>query len=87
MVSPVTIPKGYVPKSLNIKASWPEIFKMTIEDWSKLISLCVQASNANIIARKTATRKVAKFFDIVDIDAEHEEIAAQPVFNPFGSFQ
>lgn len=83
---PIQIPEGYVPQSLDIDLVWPSIFKMTLEDMQKKVALSIQAANANIISRKTATNNVKEIFGIVDIEAEHAEIAAQPVFNPFGGF-
>jgi hypothetical protein len=79
------MPEGFQP-SFNIKASWPEIFPMTIEDLQKKVALGVSASSANVIARETVTKWLAKDFNIEDVEAEIAKIAAQPVLNPFGGF-
>lgn len=86
MPAPFEMPAGYVPASMNIELTWPPIFKLTLEDMQKKIGLAVSASTANIISRKTATNYVKDIFGIIDIEAEAAEIAAQPVFNPFGGF-
>ena len=84
--TPIIIPPGYQPTSLDIQLDWPPIFQQTIEDLQKKVQVAVSAASGNIISRKTATTFIAKDFGIMDVEAEHQEIAAQPVFNPFGGF-
>ena len=83
---PITIPPGYVPQSLNITLSWPEIFPPTLDDIQKKVSIASSASNANLISRETMTRWLSKEFGIEDIEEELQKIASQPVINPFGGF-
>lgn len=83
---PIDIPDGYSPKSFDLTLKWPKVFRETLEDQQKAIAIANTAASGNIISRKTATRYVAEVFGIEDVDAEHAEIAAQPVFNPFGTF-
>ena len=85
-ISPIPIPKGYAPKSLNLIAKWPEIFPMTLEDLQKKVSIANSVATANIISRETAMKWIAKDFGIEDIEEEKAKIAAQPVINPFGGF-
>jgi hypothetical protein len=82
----IVVPDGWMPASLNISASWPPIFPMTMEDIQKKVSIAVQAGNASIISRETLTRWVAKDFGIENIDEEIAKVASQPVINPFGAF-
>lgn len=84
--SPISMPKGYFPQVLDFDLKWPQVFRETLEDVLKRVSIASQAAAGNIISRKTATKYVADIFGVEDIDFEHELIAAQPVFNPFGSF-
>ena len=82
----IQVPEGWVPSSLNISASWPPIFPMTMEDLQKKVSISVQAGNASIVSRETLTRWIAKDFGIENIEEEIAKIKAQPVLNPFGAF-
>jgi hypothetical protein len=84
--SPVSIPPGYRPLSLNISVSWPEIFPPTMQDLQQKVSVATQAAGANIISRETMTRWLAKEFNIENIEEELQKIASQPVINPFGGF-
>lgn len=84
--APIEIPKGFTLKSLAMEVVWPQIFKMTLEDMQKKVSLALTAANGNIISRKTATNYVKDIFGITDVEQEQADIAAQPVLNPFGSF-
>lgn len=83
---PLNIPPGWFPQSFEFKIEWPPIFAETMQDMQQKIALAVQATSGNLISRKTGTRFIAKIFGVDDIEAEHAEIAAQPVFNPFGGF-
>ncbi len=80
---PIMIPDGWRPQSLAIELKWPPVFRMTLEDLQKKVSIASAASGASIISRKTATKYIADDFDIEDVDAEVQEIDAQPVLNPF----
>lgn len=85
-LTPVTIPEGYAPQSLNVTVQWPEIFPMTMEDLQKKVSIVSQVTGANVISRETAMKWIAKDFGIENIEEELAKIAAQPVINPFGGF-
>jgi hypothetical protein len=80
------VPPGWSPKSFNLTAVWPPIFPMTMSDLKEKLGVAVQATSASLISRETATRWLAKDFDIEDIEAELAKIAGQPILNPFGSF-
>ena len=82
----ITIPPGFVPKSFNIILNWPEIFEMTMDDLQKKVGVVTSATSANVIARETGLRFIAKDFGIEDIEEEVAKINAQPIFNPFGAF-
>lgn len=84
--TPVEIPPGYSPKSLNIEENWPPIFPMTMEDLQKKVAVGSQAAGGNLISRESITRWIASDFGIEDPEMEIEKIAAQPVLNPFGAF-
>ena len=79
----ISIPEEYAPISMNILTTWPAVFSPTMEDIGEAVRVASSAASANIIARSTATRFVAKFFDIEDIEAETQEINAQPQFGGF----
>lgn len=85
-IVPIEIPAGWVPQSLNLTLSWPEIFPPTLEDIQKKVSIASSASTANILSRETMTRWLAKEFGVEDIEEELAKIASQPVINPFGGF-
>lgn len=82
----MVIPPGYKPQSLDISATWPPVFALTMEDMQKKLSLGIQASNASVVSREFVLRWMAKDFGIDDIETELAKIAAQPVLNPFGAF-
>lgn len=82
----ITIPPGFKPESLNLIATWPEIFPKTLEDLQKKVSLASSAASANLISRETMTKFLAKDFGVEDVELEAEKIAKQPVINPFGAF-
>jgi len=79
----IGIPEGYVPQSLDIELQWPPVFAPTMQDLAEIVRVATTASNANIISRETATRYVAKFFDIEDIEAEVAKVNAQPQLGGF----
>ena len=84
--SPITIPRGYRPKSLMLTFDWPNVFPQTVEDLQKKVSVASSVSSANLISRETMTRWLAKDFGIEDIEEEIAKINAQPILNPFSSF-
>lgn len=86
--SPISIPPGYAPKSLDIKASWPPVFPLTMTDLKEMLSVATQATSANIFSREWATRwlSTVKEFGVEDIELELQRVATQPVINPFGGF-
>lgn len=84
--TPVVIPPGFVPASVELTFDWPSIFPMTFEDMQKKLALAIQASNASILSRETALGFVSKMFGVEDIEEEQRKIDAQPVINPFGAF-
>lgn len=86
----IQFPEGYAPVSLEIELIWKPVFEPTLEDIQKVISLAVQASNANLISRKTATTFIQEYFGVVDAEQEQADVIAQPLppspFGPFGGF-
>jgi hypothetical protein len=83
---PIIIPPGYRPLSLDVTVDWPPIFQQTMEDLQKKVQVASAAASANLISRATLTYWLAKDFNVEDIEAELQEIASQPVLNPFGGF-
>jgi hypothetical protein len=84
--SPVSVPPGYQPKTLQIDLKWPAVFAKSIEDLQKKVSVASQVSSAKLISRETLTRWLAQDFQIEDVELELQKIAAEPVLNPFGGF-
>jgi hypothetical protein len=86
--SPITIPAGYAPKSLDVQASWPPVFPLTMTDMKEMLSVATAATSANIFSREWAARWLAgvKEFGVEDIETELQKVATQPVINPFGGF-
>lgn len=86
--TPVTIPAGYAPKSLDITADWPAIFPMTTSDMKELVAVVTAATGGNVLSREWGTRFLAKIkeFGVENPEEEIAKIAAQPVLNPFGGF-
>lgn len=82
----ISMPKGFVPASMNLTASWPPVFPMTMVDLQQKVSVGVQAANASLISRETVTGWIAKDFGIEDVQEEVAKVAAQPQLNPFGAF-
>ena len=85
-VSPIDIPPGFKPKSLDITTSWPEFFAKTMEELQKKVTTVTQATTANLISRETGTRFLAKDFGVDNIEEEVKKVNAQPIINPFGGF-
>lgn len=83
---PISIPPGYIPKSLNLTLQWPEIFPPTLEDLRTKVSIATQVANASIISRETMMKWIAGDFGVENIEEELAKINAQPVINPFGGF-
>jgi hypothetical protein len=84
--SPVQMPPGYKPVSMNVTVQWPEIFPMTMLDLQQKVAIVSSVTGANVISRETAMKWIAKDFGIENIEEELAKIAAQPVLNPFGGF-
>lgn len=79
-------PVGWNPSSLEFKVSWPPIFELTTQDKQQLVSLSIQASNANIISRDTALRWLQSQgvdFGVEDFELEQQKINTQQRFNTF----
>lgn len=80
------MPAGWEPKSLDIKALWPPIFELTTQDKQQLVSIGIQVSNANIVARDTIGKWLASQgvdFGVEDWDAEVAKINGQQQFGGF----
>lgn len=86
VITPITVPPGYQPKSLNLTLDWPEIFPPTMEDLRTKVSIATQVASGNIISRETMMKWLAKDFGVENIEEEIERVANQPVINPFGGF-
>lgn len=85
--APVNVPQGYVPLNFpTMDLEWPPVFAPTQEDIQKKVQTAVQASNANLIARVTATKYIAANFGVTDIEAEQGIVDTQKTFNTFGGF-
>lgn len=84
--TPVMIPDGYEPLSMNVIVQWPEIFPMTMQDLQQKVAIANSVASANIISRETMMKWLAKDFGVENIEEELAKIAAQPVINPFGGF-
>jgi hypothetical protein len=84
---PFEIPEGYTPKALaELELEWRPLFQQTMEDLQKKVQVASAATTALIISRETATRWLAKDFNIENVEEELHKIASQPVINPFGGF-
>jgi hypothetical protein len=83
---PVTIPRGWMPQSIALKAEWQPVFPMTVADIQSKANLAIALTNASIASREWALRYLAADLGIDDIENELELIKAQPVINPFGAF-
>jgi hypothetical protein len=82
----IEMPDGWTPVSLNVSASWPPIFPMTMADLKEKLAVATAASSANLVSRETMTRWIARDFAIEDVELEIQKVAAQPILNPFGAF-
>lgn len=84
------VPPGYMPKSLDITARWPEIFPPTLQDLLQKVQAGVQAKNAGGISRETLVRYLAKDFGVENVEEELAKIEADiqemAAMNPFGTF-
>lgn len=84
----ITFPEGYEPQSMDIDFEWKPIFEPTLQDIQTTVGIATQASTSNIISRRTATKFVAEYFGIKDIELEQKEVIEQPLppspFGPFG---
>lgn len=80
------IPEGWQPASLDLSATWPPVFPMTMQDLRDKLNVGLQASNANIISRETILKWVAADFGIENLEEELAKVASQPIINPYGAF-
>lgn len=81
------VPPGWQPQSLAIAATWPPIFELTTQDKQQILSIALQAANANMISRDTALRWVQSQgvdFGVEDFDLEIQKVNTQQQFNTFG---
>jgi hypothetical protein len=81
------VPQGWTPQSLDIQTSWPPIFELTTQDKQQILSMGIQASNANIISRDTALAWIQSQgvdFGVEDFELEQQKINTQQRFNTFG---
>lgn len=80
------MPEGWTPASMTMKVIWPPIFELTTQDKQQIVSLGIQASNANIISRDTALRWMQSQgvdFGVEDFELEQQKISGQERFNTF----
>lgn len=86
----ITIPQGWAPTSLDILASWPPLFPLTIEDIQKKVQAAATAKNAGFLSPESALKFIAKDFGIEDLEEELAKIdaaqKAMAAMNPFGTF-
>lgn len=82
--TPVTVPQGYQPQSLDVRLKWPAVFGRTIEELQKKVQVASAAAGASLISRETMTRWLAEDFNIDDVELEVQRINTQPQLNPFG---
>lgn len=79
-------PPDYAPKAMDFKCLWPPVFELTAQDKQQLVSICLQATNGNIIARDTGLRWLQSQgvdFGVEDLEAEQDKINNQKNFNSF----
>lgn len=80
------MPKAWEPLSLDIICKWPPIFPLTIQDMQQIVSIALQASNGNIIARDTAAKWIQSQgvdFGVEDWEQETAKINSQKTFGGF----
>jgi hypothetical protein len=80
------MPPMYAPKSLDIKAMWPPIFELTIQDMQQLVSIGLQVANGNIVSRDTIGKWLAGKgvdFGVEDWDLERQKVDSQKQFGGF----
>ncbi len=85
----ITMPPGYQPTSLDIIATWPQIFPLTILDIQQLIGSGTALAGGNIASRETVLKwLMAKGVDlpIEDLEEEIRKVDTQKEFNTFGGF-
>ena len=83
--TPIIMPKGYKPKSLDITVSWGDIFPLSLQDFQALASTLQSLASANIISRETVLRILSQYqwVSVDDIDKELNRINTQKEFNQF----
>lgn len=81
----ITIPDNFVPKSLDIRVQWPQIFPMTMQDLQQKVGIGVQLTSGNIMSRETVLRWLLKDFEglIDNVEEEIIRIDTQKEFNTF----
>ncbi len=82
-----TIPPKWQPQSLDITTTWPPIFELTTQDKQQILSMGLQAANANVISRDTALRWIQSQgvnFGVEDFELEIQKVNTQQQFNTFG---
>jgi hypothetical protein len=83
----IVTPPGYMPASLDVTVSWPQIFPPTLGDIQLMATAATALSQAKIVSRESLTRWIAANTNIIDNpDEELKKIDAEPDLNPFGSF-
>lgn len=80
----ITMPPQYRPKSINIEATWGDVFPKTMLDLQQKIMAVTSATNANVISRETGLRQLMKDFNVEDIEMELQKVNTQQQFNTFG---
>jgi len=79
-------PEGWRPASLDIKATWPPIFPLTIQDMQQVISTGLQMATGNILSRLSVAKWImAQGVDlgVDDLELEQQLIDGQKQFNTF----
>ena len=66
----MTIPQGYLPKTMDLEFKWPPVFAETNQDLQARVGVAQSASQANLISRVTATKYIADIFNIEDPEEE-----------------
>lgn len=82
----VQLDPKYKPKSFELSVNWPAVFPPTLQDIQLMATAAQTVAMANLISRESLTRWLAPVFNVDNIDEELQKISAQPILNPFGSF-
>lgn len=86
--TPVVVPPGYMPSSLDITVQWPNIFPPTLADIQVMANAANIFQQGGIVSRESLTRWVGNATPIIDnVEEELKRIATQePLPSPFGTF-